>query len=174
LNQESSVKRFGTSVGRRSWPSLGSALAVAALAAIGASSAAAQEPAAAMTDANPDTTIVIRTIGSNLEFEPSSISAKQGTVVRLRLINEGTLPHNIVVVKDEADIDVLGPAAFKAKDTGYVPVDQKDRMYAYTALAAPGETVEVTFTVPPPGEYWFVCLYPGHYNMMVGTLKSLN
>jgi uncharacterized cupredoxin-like copper-binding protein len=172
--RESSVKRFVSSVGSRSWGRFGAALGVvAAAAAFGASDLVAQQAAAATT-ADPDTTIEIRTFGSSLEFEPSTIAAKQGTVIRIRLINEGTLPHNLAVVKDESDIDVLGPAAFKAKDTGYIPVDQKDRMYAWTDLAAPGETVEVTFTVPAPGEYWFVCLYPGHYNMMVGTLKSLN
>ena len=167
------MKRFVPSVGSRSWVRIGAALgAVGAIAVLGAADLSAQQAAAATT-ADPDTTIEIRTFGSNLEFEPSTIAAKQGTVVRLRLINDGTLPHNLAVVKDESDIDVLGPAAFKAKDTGYVPLDQEDRMYAWTDLAAPGETVEVTFTVPPPGEYWFVCLYPGHYNMMVGTLKSL-
>jgi uncharacterized cupredoxin-like copper-binding protein len=168
------VRRFVPSDGTRSWARIGAAIgAFAAIAALGAADVSAQQAAAAATTADPDTTIEIHTFGSSLEFEPSTIAAKQGTVVRLRLINEGTLPHNLAVVKDESDIDVLGPAAFKAKDTGYIPVDQKDRMYAYTDLAAPGETVEVTFTVPPPGEYWFVCLYPGHYNMMVGTLKSL-
>jgi uncharacterized cupredoxin-like copper-binding protein len=167
------VKRSAVPAGSTAWSRLGTALIVAAACAtFGAAQLSAQQAAAA-AGADPDTTITIRTIGSNLEFEPSTIAAKQGTVIRLVLINEGTLPHNVVVVKDESDIDTLGPDAFKAKDTEYVPLQHKDRMIAWTDLAAPGETVEVVFTVPPPGEYWFVCLYPGHYNMMVGTLKSL-
>jgi plastocyanin len=121
-----------------------------------------------------DTTITIRTSGTNLEFTPARVSAKHGTRVTIRYVNEGTLPHNFVLVKDEDDIDTLGQAAFQAKETGYVPLEHKDRMIAWTALASPGDTVEVTFEMPPPGEYLFVCMYPGHYNMMIGTLRSLH
>lgn len=127
----------------------------------------------AQAAAPPDTTITIRTTGSNLQFTPDRISAKEGTRVRIRYVNEGTLPHNIVLVKDEDDIDLLGQAALDAKDTGYVPLEYRDRMIAYSTLATPGETVEITFEVPPAGEYFFVCLYSGHYNMMFGTMRSL-
>lgn len=132
---------------------------------------ARRHPAA--STAPPDTTITIRTTGTNLAFSPSKISAKQGTRVRIRFINDGTLPHNIVLVKREDDISMLGRAALNASETGYVPLEHEDRMFAYSALAAPGETVEMTFEVPPAGEYFFVCLYSGHYNMMYGTLQSL-
>jgi azurin len=126
------------------------------------------------TSEQVDTTITIRTSGADLEFLPSRVSAKQGTRVQIRYINEGTLPHNIVIARNEDDIDIMGQAAFQAKETGYVPLGHKDKMIAYTELAAPGETVEVTFVMPPAGEYLFVCMYAGHYNMMVGTLRSLN
>lgn len=121
-----------------------------------------------------DTVITIRTTGSNLEFSPDRISIKQGTRVTVRYINESTLPHNIVVVKNESDIDALGMAAFSASATGYVPIDQAAKMLAYSPLAVPGRSVDINFVTPAPGEYYFVCLYPGHYNMMVGTLRSLN
>jgi azurin len=140
-----------------------------ALAAGAAETSAAERPQLA-----PDTTITIRSSGTNLEFLPARISARQGTRVTVRYVNEGTLPHNFVVVRNENDIDTLGRAAFEAKDTEYVPLQHEALMIAHSALAAPGETVEVSFDMPPPGEYFFVCLYSGHYNMMVGTLRSLN
>jgi azurin len=126
------------------------------------------------TSEKADTTITVHTSGADLEFQPSRISAKQGTRVQIRYVNDGTLPHNIVIAKNEDDIDIMGQAAFQAKETGYVPMDHKEKMIAYTELANPGETVEVTFVMPPAGEYLFVCMYAGHYNMMVGTLRSLN
>ncbi len=150
-------------------------LAAAAILFLGQGALHAQAPAAELPrpGAPVDTVITIRTTGSNLEFAPSQIAVKAGTRVRIRYINDGTLPHNIVLVKDEADIDMLGMAAFSAGETGYVPVEHADRMYAYSELAVPGTTVEIEFTAPPPGEYFYVCLYPGHYNMMIGTLRSL-
>jgi uncharacterized cupredoxin-like copper-binding protein len=120
-----------------------------------------------------DTTIDIMAMGSTLEFGTPEIAVKQGKRVRLRFMNHGTLPHNFVIAKTEDDVDVLTAAASAAYKTGYVPVELKDRMIGYTALASPGETVEVIFVVPPPGEYTYVCLISGHYNSMVGTLRSL-
>jgi uncharacterized cupredoxin-like copper-binding protein len=149
-------------------------MSVGLLVAVPASRAVTSGGAAHAQTVAVDTTIAISTTGSNLEFTPSRISAKQGTRVTIRYTNEGTLPHNIVLVKDEHDIDVLGTAAFQAKDTGYVPLQHREKMLAFSELAVPGTTVEITFEVPPAGEYYFVCLYPGHYNMMVGTLRSLN
>lgn len=54
-----------------------------------------------------------------------------------------------------------------------MPLAHRDRLIAWSKLASSGQTVEITFTVPPPGEYTFVCLFPGHYNMMLGTLRAL-
>jgi plastocyanin len=121
----------------------------------------------------PDTTLVLRAASSALEFQPPAISARQGTLVRLRFINAGTLPHNVVLVRDENDIDQLAIAAYQAAATGYVPVDLKAKLIAYSALASPGDTVEVSFTAPPPGVYRYVCLFPGHANSMWGTFRSL-
>ena len=119
-----------------------------------------------------DTTITVRANSSSLEFDPPSIAAKHGTRVRIRFVNSGTLPHNIVVVHDENDIDDLAMAAMKAGGD-YVPLAQKAKMIAWSALASPGQTVDVTFVVPPPGEYTYVCLMSGHANSMIGKLRSL-
>ena len=121
----------------------------------------------------PDTTIAIRAASSTLEFSPTRVSAKAGTRIRIRFINEGTLPHNLVVPKSESDIDALALAAYAAGETGYVPMGLKEKLIGWTALASPGESVEMTFVVPAAGEYTYVCLFPGHANSMLGTLRSL-
>lgn len=147
--------------------------AVRAVATSPATAMFALTPERVLQQAPVDTTITIHTTGSDLEFVPATIALKQGTRARIRYVNRGTFPHNIVIVKTEDDIEILGVAAFQAAGTGYVPLAEKERMVAYSALAEPGRTIELVFVVPPAGEYPFVCLYPGHYNMMVGTLRSL-
>jgi len=99
-----------------------------------------------------DTTITIRASGSTLEFSPMHVSAKAGTRLRIRFVNDGTLPHNLVVPKSDDDIDALVLAAYKAGDTNYVPMELKDKLIGWTTLASPGESVEVTFVVPAAGE----------------------
>lgn len=120
-----------------------------------------------------DTTIVVRASGSSLEFLPPRLSVKAGTRVRLRFVNEGTLPHNLVLPRSEDDIDAIALAAYEAAETGYVPVTQKEKLLAFTTLVSPGETAEISFDVPPAGEYTYVCLFPGHANTMLGTLRAL-
>lgn len=120
-----------------------------------------------------DTTITIRASSSTLEFNPTRVSAKAGTRVRIRFVNDGTLPHNLVVPKKDDDIDALALAAYQAGETGYVPMSMKDKLVSWTALASPGESVEATFVVPAAGEYTYVCLFPGHANSMLGTLRAL-
>lgn len=120
-----------------------------------------------------DTTITIRASSSTLEFNPTHVSAKAGTRIRIRFVNDGTLPHNFVVPKRDDDIDALALAAYQAGETGYVPMDMKDKLVSWTALASPGESVEATFVVPAAGEYTYVCLFPGHSNSMLGTLRAL-
>jgi plastocyanin len=120
-----------------------------------------------------DTTITIRASSSTLEFNPTRVSAKAGTRVRIRFVNDGTLPHNLVLPKKDDDIDALALAAYQAGETGYVPMGMKDRLLSWTTLASPGESVEATFVVPAAGEYTYVCLFPGHANSMLGTLRAL-
>jgi hypothetical protein len=48
-----------------------------------------------------------------------------------------------------------------------------NRIIAFSKLAYPGDTVEFSFVVPPPGTYPYICTYAGHFTMMQGRLVSL-
>ena len=120
-----------------------------------------------------DTTLVLRASGSTLEFVPARLSARSGTRVRIRFVNDGTLPHNVVVPRNDDDLDALATAAYNAGATGFVPLGDTAKLVAYTKLVSPGETAELSFVMPAPGEYRYVCLFPGHANSMLGTLRSL-
>ncbi len=139
---------------------------VAALGALlGAAPAGTQDPIAQ--------TLEVRASGSVLEFTPRSLSAKAGTRVRIRFVNDGTFPHNVIIPRDLNEIDDLATAAYSAGESGYVPIEEKARLLAFSTLASPGQTVEFILTMPTAGEYQYVCMYPGHANSMFGTLRSL-
>jgi len=54
----------------------------------------------------------------------------------------------------------------------FIAPARKDAVIARTAFVGPGETGEVTFTVPgKPGKYPYICTFAGHYQAgMKGTL----
>lgn len=122
--------------------------------------------------APPETTIKMTPEGNQMAFAKTQFTVRAGQTVTIVFNNTATSPamqHNVVVLNssDPAAIKRVGQAAMSASN--YVPDDPA--VIAATALAKPGETTEVTFTAPSaPGEYTYLCTYPGHYVMMQGTM----
>jgi glucose/arabinose dehydrogenase/plastocyanin len=122
---------------------------------------------------DPGRVVVVRSQGLELGYEPALINARAGETLTIRYENVGEMTHNIVVVRSDQDVPIIGEAAFQAAFTNnWIPAgaEYAARMIAHTPLAGPKETVEVTFTVPPPGEYPFICTYASHWTVMRGRL----
>jgi azurin len=117
-------------------------------------------------------TIRITPAGNEMRFRETAIAATAGETLRVVFENTATSPamsHNVLFVADRESIHPVGRAAMGAADRDYIP--DHPAVIASTPMAAPGETVEVTFTVPAePGEYPYICTYPGHYLVMQGVL----
>ena len=113
-----------------------------------------------------------------MKFDKTDIAAKPGETLRIVLKNTGTMPkivggHNLVVLKLGTDQVEFTKAAFNARDTDFIPASMKTAVLAHTALAGPGETVEVIVKVPAKvGAYPYVCSFPGHFALgMKGMLN---
>lgn len=117
-------------------------------------------------------TIELTSEGSTLQFLPDRISAAAGTRVLLRYENGGDLPHNFALFRSDEAIDRAVSAAYEAEASGYVPPSAGGELIAYSPLISPGQTAEMELVVPPPGQYTYICLFPGHAQMMLGTLTS--
>ena len=128
-------------------------------------------PPKSVTVADGDT-LSIRSVGADLSYDITEINAKAGTQFTLEYANESNMPHNVVFVNSEADINPVGIAALQALETEYIPMNMEESMFGWTELARPGETVYLTITVPEPGTYPYICTYPGHFTMMQGRLHS--
>lgn len=112
-----------------------------------------------------------------MKWDVTTIPAKRGEQLRIRLTSKGTMPkiamaHNFVLLKVGTSPLKFITAGAQSRETDFVPAEMKDQVIAKTALAGAGETVEVTFKVPSvAGEYPFVCTFPGHFQAgMRGTL----
>ena len=112
-------------------------------------------------------------VGNQMAFDKTTLTLPAGAEVHLTLKNTATvatLPHNWVLVKTGTEASVAAAGLKRGEPAGYVDVIDRD-MLAFTPLAKPGETTEVTFTAPSePGTYPYICTMPGHYMMMKGVL----
>lgn len=158
----------------RTFVTMTAAVLVGSIVLLGVQSPAAPAGPPEASDDEVDEVVTIKVVGSKLEYETTEIELEAGTTVTLRLDNsESTMPHNIVLLKNQDDIRSVGIAALQAQQTDYVPESASDKIIAHTVLARPGEVVEVTFEVPSPGEYPYICTYPGHFQTMRGMLTSV-
>lgn len=108
-----------------------------------------------------------------MRYEQTEFTVQPGQEVHLVFTNTATSPamhHNVVILTDSSAADRIATAGIQAGEANdYVPNDEA--ILAHTALAAPGETVEVTFTAPTePGDYKYICTFPGHHITMNGTM----
>ncbi len=82
------------------------------------------------------------------------------------------LLHNVVMCNPNSDIKELGLAAARAgEERAYISDDE--RVLFVLPLAKPGEKTEIEFVAPPPGDYPFLCSYPGHFGLMNGRIHSV-
>jgi azurin len=119
-----------------------------------------------------DQTIILNT-KPGLKFNLSKIQVKAGAKVKLVFNNNDDMLHNILIVKPNS-VTKVGEAAFNLGTEGetmsYVP--KLSEVLFHTGLLQPETSETLYFEAPnTPGEYTFVCTYPGHYTLMQGTLK---
>jgi azurin len=125
-----------------------------------------------------DPTRSVDIIGSDdMKYSITTLTARRGEVLRIRLISKGIIPkvamaHNVVVLKLGTDILKLLKDGAPNRETDFIPPAMMSSVIAKTPFAGPGESVQVTFMVPAkPGEYPFLCTFAGHYQAgMKGTL----
>ena len=123
--------------------------------------------------------VILQPVGNQVAFEMVEITAKAGSQLKVVMDNIATNPgmrHNFVLLNVEPDdngtIENIGIGAIQAGEAkDYIP-DSK-AILAYTPMADAGARTEVVFTVPPPGDYAYLCTYLGHYIQMRGVLHSV-
>lgn len=120
--------------------------------------------------------VIEMTGDDTMKFNVIAITAKPGEQITVRLKNVGTMPkmaaaHNFVLLAKAVDMTAFTTAAVMAGQTEYIPAKFKDQVVAFTKLVGPGETAEVSFKAPTaPGEYDYICSFPGHFATMKGKL----
>lgn len=144
-----------------------------------ASEQAGEASEQAASSAEVDRTVTLHPRGNRMEYRETEFSVAPGETIRLVFENTATSPsmqHNVVVLasNEEGIFQKIGEAGTRAGSTNdYIPQEEslQEQIIASTPIAKPGETVEVTFTVPTEtGEYGYVCTFPGHWATMRGTM----
>jgi azurin len=119
--------------------------------------------------------IVVSVIKDVMKFRQTLITAKAGTTIQIVFQNPDHMQHNLVLIKPKTT-EKVGVAADKlAMDPNGTKLNYVPRMpevLQATPLVNPGGKFTLTFTVPKtPGDYPYVCTFPGHWRIMQGILR---
>lgn len=129
-----------------------------------------EEPAALVADMEVELAATGESM-PEMAYEPAVITAEAYVNLQLNFSNLSTtagMNHNAVIIKkDDALAEEIRAAGSAGGAPGFDPVD--DRIVGKTKMLLPGENTSVVFETPGPGEYYIICTFPGHANM-VGTL----
>lgn len=111
-------------------------------------------------------------VPAQMLFDQRELSVQAGRNVSLHFKNPDLMPHNVLILQPGA-VDKVGEAADTMADgfeKHFVP-DLPEVLFA-TPLVQAGEEATLHFKAPDiPGEYPFICSFPGHWGMMRGVLK---
>ena len=112
-----------------------------------------------------------------MQFDKREFTVNSGEKVELEFKNIGKLPkiamgHNLVILKKGISSLKFGQKVMSlgASATNALPEGSMEDVIAATKLLGPGENETLTFTAPEPGDYQFVCSFPGHFAMMRGIM----
>ena len=125
-----------------------------------------------LSDTSELTTIRIATIPEKMSYDVKELTVKSGKKIRLTFANQDFMPHNMLLVKP-GKADAVGEKAIalgaKGFDVGFIP-ESYDIVW-HTKLLDHGKEEVVDFIAPePPGDYPYVCSFPGHHLIMRGVL----
>ena len=120
-----------------------------------------QKPWGIGGDAKAVTRTITLRMSDDMRFTPNRFSVKQGETVRLRVVNQGQVMHELVLGTADT-LDAHAKLMLK------FPEMEHDE--PYMAHVKPGETGELIWAFNRPGSFDFACLIAGHFQAgMTGT-----
>jgi putative membrane-bound dehydrogenase-like protein len=109
-----------------------------------------------------------------MKYDVMSFTVKAGKPIALVFTDADQLQHNLVVVKPGA----VEPCCKKADEMATQPdavaknyIPSLAEIIKATKLLNPGETEVLKLDALAPGEYPYLCTFPGHCHIMRGVMK---
>ena len=118
---------------------------------------------------------VVNTVREQMRYDTPRLVVEAGKPFQIILENTDFMPHNLVVVAPGARKKV-GEATMKMRPdqldgSGRAFVPSGREILGATRLLEPAQREVLKMTAPNrEGDYEYVCTYPGHWEMMWGTL----
>lgn len=131
-----------------------------------------QKKSGVIADTDALTEIRIATVVEKMQYDVKELTVKAGKRIKLTFANPDFMPHNLLIVQP-GSADEVGLAALQLGAEGFAKQfrPDSDKIIAGTNMIDHGKEQTIEFTAPEkPGEYQYVCTFPGHHTLMRGKL----
>jgi azurin len=119
--------------------------------------------------------VVIRTLREQMQYDTRYFAVQAGKPVQVILQNDDAMPHNLVITAPGAMQEIaiaagtMPPPDDSNAKSAYIP--QSPKVLQSLSMVQPGESETLNFVAPTqPGEYDYVCTFPGHWVRMYGVM----
>ncbi|MDP6761913.1 MAG: PA14 domain-containing protein [Planctomycetota bacterium] len=122
--------------------------------------------------------VLIRTLPHRMLYDVTEFWVSAGEPVAVLFQNNDLMPHNLVITAPGA-LERVGRAAEaqtgEEDDTEAAFIPESAEVLWHTGLLNPGDSERLSFVAPSaPGDYPFVCTFPGHWAVMNGVMHVVD
>ncbi len=126
-----------------------------------------------ISDTKDLTVVRIGTVVEKMQYDIKAFTVKAGKRIKLTFANPDFMPHNIVFVQPKS-ADQIAMKAIQLGAQGFTKqfLPDDNRILAAGKLLDHNTEEVLEFTAPTkPGDYEYVCTFPGHHFLMRGIMK---
>jgi uncharacterized cupredoxin-like copper-binding protein len=120
---------------------------------------------------------IVHTVHEQLRYDTTKITVQAGKPFEVLFENDDGMPHNFIIVPPGKHLEIgnaaltMTPNQLDKQGRSFIPPGWDKQILAGTKLLEPGQKETLKLRAPgKPGEYEFVCTFPGHAVIMWGTL----
>lgn len=121
---------------------------------------------------------IVHTVHEQLRFDTTKLEVQAGKQFEIIFENDDVMPHNLAIIPPGKHMEIgmaamtMTPDKLDKQGRAYLPAAFEKQILAATKLLEPGQTETIKMKAPgQPGEYEFVCTFPGHAVLMWGVLS---
>ena len=117
----------------------------------------------------------ISAVKERMLYDPKQFEVRAGQPIKLEFVNPDAISHNLVIIRPGTEESVGLEVNRMIADPKQIEIGQyipeTDAILFHTEMVPPNSSETLRFIAPKePGNYPYICTFPGHWTIMKGVM----